>query len=122
MPKVNCRRCEEPCYLSEISPDGYCYKCADYMGEVWEWDEMRRTELIENCTNENDRKLMIEALERSDKRMRKSYLLLGLCILLGFISYSSYLLGFEYGIIGFFPIPFILVYLQVNNLKGVGLL
>jgi len=34
--QVNCKRCGEPCYLLELSPDGYCYKCADYMGEVWE--------------------------------------------------------------------------------------
>lgn len=34
--QVNCRRCGEPCYILELSPDGYCYECAEYMGEVWE--------------------------------------------------------------------------------------
>lgn len=82
---------------------------------------MKKEELIQNCTNEHDRKLMIKALERNDKRMIKSYLMIGLCVLLGVISFSLYFLGFEYGLIGIIPIPFILVAIQVKQLKEVGL-
>lgn len=82
---------------------------------------MNKIDLIQNCTNEHDRKLMIEALDRNDKRMRKSYIMLGLCILLGVISFSLVSFGFEQGVIGFIPIPFILVAIQVKRLKEVGL-
>ncbi len=80
-----------------------------------------KKELIEKCTNEHDRKIMIKALEESDKRIGRSHKLLGLCFLLAVISFSLFGLGFEYGLLGLIPLPFILVILQIKMINEVGL-
>ena len=64
---------------------------------------------------------MIKALEESDKRIGRSHKLLGLCFLLAVISFSLFGLGFEYGLLGLIPLPFILVILQIKMINEVGL-
>ncbi len=33
MPKINCKKCGEPCYLTEITSDGYCFECGEIYSE-----------------------------------------------------------------------------------------
>lgn len=80
-----------------------------------------KQELIANCDNEHDRKLMITELDKFQKVQNRSYLLAGLGILSIVGGCILMNLGFDYGILGIITSFFLFVGSGINMLKGSGL-
>ncbi len=83
----------------------------------------RQIELIENCTNEHDKKLMIKLLDESNKRMNKAYLAIGLSIVSFIVAFFGFHLELIRMVIPFLIIGFCsIIYAIITPLRGVGLI
>lgn len=80
-----------------------------------------KEEVLSNATNEHDRKLMEKELDRFEKVERVSHILIGVAIVLGIIGISGIYYINDYFIISLLPIPFLLIFAQLNMVRGAGL-
>ena len=81
-----------------------------------------KEELLANATNEHDRELMREELYKFEKVQSKSYTLIGIAIFLGFVGIFGMNFINDYFIISLLPIPFLLIFAQLNMIKGIGVI
>ncbi len=81
----------------------------------------KQLQLINNCDNNNDRNLMIDALEKDNKRMRPVYALMWVAtilVVMGFVGMQFK----DYFVVAFIPAPFLVMTAMGLNFKGVGLI
>lgn len=86
---------------------------------------MKKTkeQILKDCTNEHDRKLLIKGFDRGEKIYNKSRLLLGIALFFLVVSiFGVVVLENEYFLFSFIPVFPLLIWSQVNILKGSGLI
>ena len=79
-------------------------------------------EIIGNCTNEHDRKLMIKELDRWEKIHSKSTLLTQIAFFFITVGAGGIFLISDYFILSFIPVFPLMFWAQINLLKGSGLI
>lgn len=83
----------------------------------------KQQELIHNCTNDHDRELMIQSLDKHNKMMSKSYFALGLAVVSFVIMFIGFKLELIWMVIPTMAIGFSsMMYTMIAPLKGVGLI
>lgn len=81
-----------------------------------------KEELLANATNEHDRELMRKHLDRFEKVQRKTNIIIGIVSFLGFVGIFGMIFINDYFIISLLPIPFLLIFAQLNMMKGIGVI
>ena len=86
--------------------------------------KMKKTkeQILRDCTNEHDRKLMIKEFDRSEKIYNKSILLMGISLFFTTIGIGGIFLISDYFILSFIPVFPLMFWAQLNLLKGSGLI
>ena len=85
---------------------------------------MKKTkeQILRDCTNEHDRKLLVKEFNRWEKIHNKSRLLLGIALFFLIVGiFGVIVLENDYFLLSFFPVFPLLVWAQLNMLKGAGL-
>ena len=80
-----------------------------------------KEEIISNCTNEHDRKLVIKHLEEYEGRLDKSYILMWIATFFTVIGFVGLQFN-DYFILSFIPVFPLMFIAMFYNLKGSGLM
>ncbi len=80
-----------------------------------------KKELIVNCTNEHDRKLVIKELEKHEKIINKSYTLMMIATFFTVIGFVGLPFN-DYFILSFIPVFPLMFIVMFYNLKASGLM
>lgn len=83
----------------------------------------KQQELIHNCTNDHDRKLMVKSLDKHNKIMDKAHILIGLSFISIFIMFIGLKFELWWSIIPtLIIVPITNFYVMFVSFKGVGLI
>ena len=83
----------------------------------------KQQELIKNCTNEHDRKLMIVELDKHNNLMGKAHFAIGLAIVSFLIMFVGFKLELIWMVLPTMAIGFgSMMYAMIIPLKGMGLI
>ena len=80
-----------------------------------------KEEVLLNVTNKHDRELMRKDLDKFEKVESRTQLAIGFAVVLGVIGIGGMYYINDYFIITLLPVPFLLIFAQLNMLKGSGL-
>ena len=83
----------------------------------------KKEQILKDCTNEHDRKLLIKGFDRWEKIHNKSRLLLGITLFFLVVGiFGVIVLENNYFLFSFIPIFPLLIWAQYKILKGSGLI
>lgn len=77
-----------------------------------------KEEILTNATNEHDRKLMERHLDKFEKVESRSQILIGVGVVLGIIGFLGISYINDYFIIALIPVPILLIFAQLNLMRG----
>jgi len=85
---------------------------------------MKKTkeQILRDCSNEHDRKLLIKGFNRWEKTHNKARILMLIATFFTLVGIAGLCLGNNYFLFSFIPVFPLLIWAQINVLNSVGLI